>query len=213
MTAGYRAVKLKTGAGSPEDEAKRVRTVREALKSTGCRPEWIELELTESLLLDERGEIIKCDSADHCAAHDLVGCRDAAWDVAGAIAELYESMGGEVLWAGKPHPPIYIGGDSDATVKRVIRHEAGWISNPLPVEHLAKRVGQLRDGAGHDVIIFDSFDSSCTTAVERIKAIVGCGVMTGVGAAVRKAKVAAGTTVVVIGCGALDDRPASIRSR
>ncbi|BBZ20029.1 LLM class F420-dependent oxidoreductase [Mycolicibacterium gadium] len=51
----------------------------------------------------------------------------------------------------KPHPPIYIGGDSDATVKRVIRHEAGWISNPLPVEHLAKRVGQLRDGARHDV--------------------------------------------------------------
>lgn len=51
----------------------------------------------------------------------------------------------------KPHPPIYIGGDSDATVKRVIRHEAGWISNPLPVEHLAKRVGQLRDGAGHEV--------------------------------------------------------------
>ena len=32
----------------------------------------------------------------------------------------------------KPHPPIYIGGDSDATVKRVIRHDAGWISNPLP---------------------------------------------------------------------------------
>ena len=32
----------------------------------------------------------------------------------------------------KPHPPIFIGGDSDATVKRVIRHDAGWISNPLP---------------------------------------------------------------------------------
>jgi len=51
----------------------------------------------------------------------------------------------------KPHPPIYIGGDSDATVKRVIRHEAGWISNAFPPEHLAKRIGQLRDGAGHDV--------------------------------------------------------------
>jgi probable F420-dependent oxidoreductase len=51
----------------------------------------------------------------------------------------------------QPYPPIYIGGDSDATVKRVIRHEAGWISNPLPVEHLAKRIGQIRDGAGHDV--------------------------------------------------------------
>jgi probable F420-dependent oxidoreductase len=51
----------------------------------------------------------------------------------------------------KPHPPIFVGGNSDATVKRVIRHEAGWISNPLPVEQLAHRVKQLRDGAAHDV--------------------------------------------------------------
>ena len=51
----------------------------------------------------------------------------------------------------KPHPPILIGGDSDATVKRVIRHGAGWISNPLPAERLAKRIDQMRDGAGHDV--------------------------------------------------------------
>lgn len=51
----------------------------------------------------------------------------------------------------KPHPPIYIGGDSDATVKRVIRHGAGWISNPFPAEHLSKRIDQIRDGAGHDV--------------------------------------------------------------
>ncbi|MCV7227948.1 LLM class F420-dependent oxidoreductase [Mycolicibacterium komossense] len=51
----------------------------------------------------------------------------------------------------KPYPPIFIGGDSDATVKRVIRHQAGWISNAQPRAHLAKRVAQLRDGAGHDV--------------------------------------------------------------
>lgn len=51
----------------------------------------------------------------------------------------------------KPYPPIYIGGDSDATVKRVIRHEAGWISNPFPADHLKKRVDQMRDGAGHRV--------------------------------------------------------------
>jgi probable F420-dependent oxidoreductase len=50
-----------------------------------------------------------------------------------------------------PHPPIYIGGDSNATVKRIIRHDAGWISNPLPVEHLKKRIDQIRDGSGHDV--------------------------------------------------------------
>ncbi|MBP1818229.1 LLM class F420-dependent oxidoreductase [Mycobacterium sp. OAE908] len=51
----------------------------------------------------------------------------------------------------KPHPPIIIGGDSDATVKRVIRHEAGWISNPFPIDHLKRRIDQLREGAGHDV--------------------------------------------------------------
>jgi len=38
------------------------------------------------------------------------------------------------------------------------------------------------------------FDRAC---------IIGCGVMTGVGAAVRKAKVEAGSAVVVIGCGAV----------
>ncbi|PQP40237.1 MULTISPECIES: LLM class F420-dependent oxidoreductase [Mycolicibacterium] len=51
----------------------------------------------------------------------------------------------------KPHPPILIGGDSDATVKRIIRHEAGWISNPLPVDTLRRRVDQIRAGARHDV--------------------------------------------------------------
>jgi probable F420-dependent oxidoreductase len=51
----------------------------------------------------------------------------------------------------KPHPPIFIGGDSNATVKRVIRHNAGWISNPSPAEHLKKRIEQMGDGAGHDV--------------------------------------------------------------
>ena len=51
----------------------------------------------------------------------------------------------------QPHPPIFIGGNSDATVKRVVRHDAGWISNPLPVEQLSQRINQLRDAAGHDV--------------------------------------------------------------
>jgi probable F420-dependent oxidoreductase len=51
----------------------------------------------------------------------------------------------------QPHPPIFIGGNSDATVKRVIRHDAGWISNPFPVEVLTKRIDQMRDGAGRDV--------------------------------------------------------------
>lgn len=51
----------------------------------------------------------------------------------------------------KPHPLIFIGGDSDATVKRVIRHDAGWMSNPLPVERLTKRIDQMREGGGKAV--------------------------------------------------------------
>jgi hypothetical protein len=33
----------------------------------------------------------------------------------------------------------------------VIRHDAGWISTALPIEQLAKRTDQLRDGAGRKV--------------------------------------------------------------
>ena len=51
----------------------------------------------------------------------------------------------------QPHPPIFIGGNSDATVRRVIRHDAGWITNALPVEALSRRIDKMRDGAGRDV--------------------------------------------------------------
>lgn len=51
----------------------------------------------------------------------------------------------------QPHPPIYIGGNSNATMKRVVRHEAGWISNPFPIEEVTRRVEQLRGTAAYDV--------------------------------------------------------------
>jgi probable F420-dependent oxidoreductase len=51
----------------------------------------------------------------------------------------------------QPHPPIFIGGNSDATVTRVIRHQAGWISNPFPVENLATRIDQMCQGSGRDI--------------------------------------------------------------
>lgn len=51
----------------------------------------------------------------------------------------------------QPHPPIYVGGDSAATERRVIRHGAGWISNPLPVQRLAARISAMREGSGRDV--------------------------------------------------------------
>ncbi|MCP8937036.1 hypothetical protein NK718_00765 [Alsobacter sp. SYSU M60028] len=31
--------------------------------------------------------IVKTDAVDHCAAHDLIGCQDIGWDVAGAAVE------------------------------------------------------------------------------------------------------------------------------
>lgn len=36
-----------------------VKTVCGVLETTGCRPEWVELEITESLLLDEEGEVLE----------------------------------------------------------------------------------------------------------------------------------------------------------
>jgi len=34
------------------------------------------------------GTFVKTDAVDHHAAHDLVGCQDLAWDIAGASHEL-----------------------------------------------------------------------------------------------------------------------------
>ncbi|NDU99934.1 TIGR01459 family HAD-type hydrolase [Pseudoroseicyclus tamaricis] len=43
-----------------------------------------------------------------CANPDLIVDRgDSREYCAGAVAELYEKMGGEALYFGKPHPPIY----------------------------------------------------------------------------------------------------------
>lgn len=33
------------------------------------------------------GTLLKTDAVDHCEGHDLIGCQDIAWDVAGAICE------------------------------------------------------------------------------------------------------------------------------
>ena len=38
-------------------------------------------------LQDRAGGVVKTDALDHCCGHDLVGCQDIAWDVAGAAAE------------------------------------------------------------------------------------------------------------------------------
>jgi probable F420-dependent oxidoreductase len=93
---------------------------------------------TRGALLDERIEAIKALwTADPAEYHGKYVDFDPSYSRPKPVRQ--------------PHPPIFIGGDSDATVKRVIRHDAGWISNPLTVDALSKRIGQMRDGAGHDV--------------------------------------------------------------
>ncbi len=104
----------------------------EELRDHGTDPK------TRGALLDERIEAIKALwTAEPAEYHGKYVNFDASYSRPKPVQ--------------KPHPPIYIGGDSDATVKRVIRHGAGWISNPLPVGALTRRIGQMRDGAGHDV--------------------------------------------------------------
>jgi len=44
------------------------------------------LEIVELLL--PSGRLIKADAVDHCRGHDLVGCQDPGWDLAGAAVEL-----------------------------------------------------------------------------------------------------------------------------
>jgi len=41
----------------------------------------------EEWLRTSGGHLLKCDALDHHCAHDLIGCQDMAWDVAGAVVE------------------------------------------------------------------------------------------------------------------------------
>ncbi|GJE41155.1 hypothetical protein [Methylobacterium soli] len=51
-------------------------------------------------LVQPGGHLLKCDALDHHAAHDLVGCQDIAWDVAGAGVELALSEAAQARLAG-----------------------------------------------------------------------------------------------------------------
>ena len=42
----------------------------------------------EEWIVANDGTILKCDGVDHHAGHDLIGCQDIAWDLAGAMVEL-----------------------------------------------------------------------------------------------------------------------------
>ncbi len=58
------------------------------------------------------GDLLKADALDHHAAHDLIGCQDVAWDVAGAAAELE------------------LGGGASAALRAAVEHETGRAVDP-----------------------------------------------------------------------------------
>jgi alkanesulfonate monooxygenase SsuD/methylene tetrahydromethanopterin reductase-like flavin-dependent oxidoreductase (luciferase family) len=51
----------------------------------------------------------------------------------------------------RPHPPVYVGGDSPATHRRIAAYGDGWLANPLPGPELAARIAALRDHVGRAV--------------------------------------------------------------
>ncbi len=67
---------------------------RTAWLDKAARPVAIDGRLAAHEWLERAdGALIKTDAVDHHAAHDLVGCQDIAWDIAGAATEF--ALGGD----------------------------------------------------------------------------------------------------------------------
>jgi HAD superfamily hydrolase (TIGR01459 family) len=78
----------------------------------------------------ESGVLMHCLNPDREVIH--LGRREAC---AGALADLYEGLGGRVTWYGKPHPPIYA-------------HALRLAGNPAPGDVLAIGDGPVTDMVG-----------------------------------------------------------------
>ncbi len=73
----------------PEAGRAAVRTAAKAEELAGiARPVVTDNKMHRwEWLRREDGRLLKTDALDHAAAHDLVGCQDIAWDIAGAAVE------------------------------------------------------------------------------------------------------------------------------
>jgi hypothetical protein len=58
---------------------------------TAVVPVHVDARLHRWEWLNAGGRIVKTDAVDHSEAHDLVGCQDILWDVAGAAVELLDT--------------------------------------------------------------------------------------------------------------------------
>ncbi|QAY75261.1 hypothetical protein [Sphingosinicella sp. BN140058] len=77
--------------------------------------------------LDAGGTILKTDAIDHAQAHDLVGCQDIAWDIAGAAVEFDLSANqvaslAEAVMPGRPRDLI------ECLIPCYLAFQLGWWS-------------------------------------------------------------------------------------
>ena len=138
------------------------------------------------------------------------GTRAQAWWRQSAARSSRSSPGDHVICSWNPHCGhcYYCERDLPILCEPFSRNQPRGFAARRQLAHVASRF--------HCVSLFGNFDPCAVHCRSRVGAIavpaeipfdraciVGCGVMTGVGAAVRKAKVAAGSSVVVIGlrCG------------
>ena len=83
------------------DPARRWNGDRLSTLQAAVRPVHIDGRMHKWEWLRSHGRILKTDAVDHSESHDLVGCQDIMWDVAGAVVELGDSddAAGEVTYA------------------------------------------------------------------------------------------------------------------
>ncbi|MBZ9735937.1 hypothetical protein LB534_15085 [Mesorhizobium sp. CA18] len=112
---GWRAAELPTEEAGASLERLADMAVRNCREALGERPAetlkgWFARHSSHSVLrrieIDGRlhpweflvrpdGTLLKTDAVDHCRSHDIVGCQDIAWDIAGATVE-YELSDAEL---------------------------------------------------------------------------------------------------------------------
>nr|WP_241781169.1 LLM class flavin-dependent oxidoreductase [Mycolicibacterium phlei] len=77
----------------------------------------------------------------------------------------FEDVAFEPNPAQKPHLPIWIGGDSDAALRRAAKYASGWWSFLTPPEKIAERVEFIKSQPGYDGRPFDVVHGLGTTRV------------------------------------------------